>query len=163
MPGITPTGLPTLITHCSNNYGPHQSPDKLVPVIILNALKGTKIPIYGDGDHMRDWIHVEDHVEALQQVLTKGRPGECYNIGGSMMLPNLMLAGEICKFMDELRPEAPPHADLITLVEDRPGHDERYCVDDAKLRHEIGWEPSRDPEAGFREDRAMVSGSPELV
>lgn len=145
-------GLPVIVTHASNNYGPRQFPEKLVPVVILNALRGLPIPLYGRGDNTRDWLHVEDHAEALAQLAARGRPGQSYHIGGDNQRTNLDLARLLCRHLDEFapRPDRRPHADAITFVADRPGHDFRYALDAGKLRAELGWRPRHDPESGFR-------------
>jgi dTDP-glucose 4,6-dehydratase len=144
-------GLPVLTTNCSNNYGPYQFPEKLIPVVILNALAGQPLPIYGDGLQVRDWLFVEDHCDAILAVLERGRPGETYNVGGGAEVPNLELVRSICALLDELVPDSPhrPHARLIAHVADRPGHDRRYAIDDAKLRGELGWRPRVDLRAGL--------------
>ena len=145
-------GLPTLITNCTNNYGPMQFPEKLIPVIINNAISGKPIPIYGDGLNIRDWLHVEDHCKAIHTVLTRGVPGETYNIGTGNEVSNITIARTICELLDEMMPDSPyrPHANLIAYVADRPGHDRRYAISSTKVR-EIGWQPSRSFEAGLRE------------
>ena len=143
-------GLPTITTHCSNNYGPFQFPEKLIPLAILNAVEGEPIPIYGDGRHVRDWLYVDDHCEALRVVLERGRPGETYNIGGESERANIDVAQALCEILDTLHPAGAPHSRLITFVQDRPGHDRRYAIDAAKLRHELGWQPRRRLEAGLR-------------
>ncbi|WBQ12776.1 dTDP-glucose 4,6-dehydratase [Hyphomonadaceae bacterium BL14] len=134
-------GLPVVITNCSNNYGPFQFPEKLIPVVTLNALHGRPIPVYGKGLNVRDWLHVDDHAEALLQVLERGRLGETYNIGGDNEMANIDLVLEICRIMDARRPGRAPHKDLITYVQDRPGHDFRYAIDASKLHDELGWRP----------------------
>lgn len=144
-------GLPTLITNCSNNYGPRQFPEKLIPLVILNALSGKPLPIYGTGENIRDWLHVEDHCEAIAAVLEKGAPGECYNIGGRSERANVDVVRSICRILDELRPTAAPYEKQITFVADRPGHDLRYAIDAAKIEREIGWVPRRRFEEGLRE------------
>lgn len=152
-------GLPVLITNCSNNYGPYQFPEKLVPVVILKCLKGESIPIYGKGENIRDWLYVEDHASALYEVLSKGTPGETYNVGGNNERSNLELVQLICAILDELRPPAQngnvsddvgKYEDLITFVKDRPGHDLRYSIDASKIKNELGWEPKEDFSSGFR-------------
>lgn len=143
-------GLPTLITNCSNNYGPYQFPEKLVPVIILNALAGKELPIYGDGSNVRDWLYVDDHADALMLALEKGKIGRSYNIGGENERTNLELVRAICAILDEVRPANHPHAELITFVTDRPGHDARYAIDPARIRSELGWQPSISVEDGLR-------------
>ncbi len=135
-------GLPVVITNCSNNYGPYHFPEKLIPVVILNALAGKPIPVYGRGDNVRDWLYVEDHADALLRVLQGGRDGRTYNIGGENEATNLELVEKICAILDERRPAGRPHRDLITFVKDRPGHDLRYAIDPARIRSELGWRPS---------------------
>ncbi|HEX4870951.1 MAG TPA: dTDP-glucose 4,6-dehydratase [Nevskiaceae bacterium] len=134
-------GLPTLITNCSNNYGPCQFPEKLIPLMLLQALAGQPLPVYGDGQQVRDWLYVEDHARALRCVLDRGRPGQTYAIGGGAELSNLTVVQTLCRLLDERRPQAAPHARLIQHVRDRPGHDRRYAIDDRKLRGELGWAP----------------------
>jgi dTDP-glucose 4,6-dehydratase len=145
-------GLPVLVTNCSNNYGPFQYPEKLIPVLILNALAGKPMPVYGTGGNVRDWLHVEDHADALWTVLRRGRPGETYNIGADNQRSNLEIARLLCGLLDELRPRSPhrPHADLIRFVEDRPGHDWRYAIDAGKLHAKLGWRPRHSLESGLR-------------
>lgn len=135
-------GLPVLISNCSNNYGPFQFPEKLIPVVIRNALSGQPIPIYGAGDNIRDWLFVEDHADALLTVLENGTLGRCYNIGGENEVRNLDLVKQICAILDDLRPAKNPYATQITFVSDRPGHDQRYAIDPARIRQELGWRPS---------------------
>jgi dTDP-glucose 4,6-dehydratase len=132
-------GLPALITNCSNNYGPWHFPEKLIPLVILNALEGKKLPVYGDGGHVRDWLFVEDHVDALLAVLQRGRVGEAYNIGGRSERTNLDVVGRICDILDRLRPAAKSRRELIEFVADRPGHDRRYAIDCSKIERELGW------------------------
>jgi len=136
-------GLPTLVTNCSNNYGPYQFPEKLIPLIILNALEGKPLPVYGDGLNIRDWLFVLDHCEALRKVLTRGRPGQTYNIGGMSEKNNLTVVKTICRILDTLRPTSKykPHEKLITFVKDRPGHDRRYAMDIKKISTELDWKP----------------------
>lgn len=145
-------GLPTLITNCSNNFGPFQYPEKLIPVLIANGLQGTPLPIYGDGGNIRDWLYVEDHAEALYLVLQKGRIGETYNVGGENERNNLEVAQAVCACLDDLLPDSPycPHASLIDHVEDRPGHDRRYAIDARKIRGELGWAPRESFELALR-------------
>ncbi|MDH5325775.1 MAG: dTDP-glucose 4,6-dehydratase [Gammaproteobacteria bacterium] len=145
-------GLPVVTSNCSNNYGPYQFPEKLIPLVILNALDGKPLPIYGKGDNIRDWLYVDDHVEALLAVLEKGRPGETYNIGGHNEKTNLEVVQGICTLLDELLPEAvhKPHQSLITYVTDRPGHDKRYAIDANKIADELGWRPQETFETGLR-------------
>ena len=145
-------GLPAVITNCSNNYGPYQFPEKLIPVVIQNALAGRPIPIYGDGMNVRDWLYVRDHAEALWQVLTRGRNGETYNIGGNSEWPNLHIVGLICDLVDELVPRrGSPSRDLMSFVADRLGHDRRYAIDASKIRLELGWQPAYTFAQGIRE------------
>jgi len=143
-------GLPVVISNCSNNYGPFHFPEKLVPVVILNALAGKPIPVYGEGLNVRDWLYVEDHAAALLAVLTKGRTGESYNIGGNAEARNIDLVRRICGILDKLKPETAPHDRLITFVADRPGHDLRYAIDATKIRRELGWAPSVTLDEGLR-------------
>ena len=142
-------GLPTLVTNCSNNYGPFQFPEKLVPVVILNALAGLPIPVYGSGENVRDWLYVEDHAEALLHVLEHGVAGRSYNIGGDSCVRNIDLVRMICAELDARRPGVRPHAAAIRFVGDRPGHDLRYAVDQTRLRAELGWRPSVPLEEGL--------------
>ena len=135
-------GLPILITNCSNNYGPYHFPEKLIPVVILNALAGKPIPVYGSGANVRDWLYVEDHADALLTALTKGAVGRSYNIGGENEATNLEIVQRICALLDVLRPAAQPYAQLISFVADRPGHDLRYAIDPSRMRTELGWRPS---------------------
>ena len=134
-------GLPVTITNCSNNYGPYQFPEKLIPLVILNALQNKPLPIYGDGKQIRDWLYVEDHCEAIYRVLLDGKPGETYNVGGGNQPYNIDLVNEICSILDELRPASVSYATLITHVTDRPGHDRRYAMDISKIKTELGWQP----------------------
>jgi dTDP-glucose 4,6-dehydratase len=143
--------MPVLITNCSNNYGPRQFPEKLIPLMILNALDGRPLPIYGDGGNVRDWLHVDDHCSGLLLVLAKGRMGEKYNIGGGSERTNLQVVDALCDALDELRPKAGGYKALKTFVADRPGHDRRYAIDAAKIRRELGWSPRRSFEDGLRE------------
>jgi len=135
-------GLPVLVTNCSNNYGPYHFPEKLIPIVILNALAGKPIPVYGKGENVRDWLYVEDHADALLTVLARGTPGRTYNIGGENEVRNIALVRMICAILDEKRPGPTLYADQITFVEDRPGHDARYAIDPALMRTELGWRPS---------------------
>ena len=136
-------GLPVLVTNCSNNYGPRHFPEKLIPLMILNALEGKTLPVYGDGQNERDWIHVEDHARGLVAVLERGRVGETYLLGGRAVRNNLDVVRTLCAIFDRLRPEAGPHERLITFVTDRPGHDRRYAIDPTKAEAELGWRPTR--------------------
>ncbi|WP_353628726.1 dTDP-glucose 4,6-dehydratase (plasmid) [Sulfitobacter sp. TCYB15] len=142
-------GLPIVLTNCSNNYGPYHFPEKLVPVVILKALAGEPIPVYGDGANVRDWLFVEDHADALLTVLTKGTLGRSYNIGGENEVSNLELVRMICALLDDRHPEGAPYADLITFVADRPGHDQRYAIDPTRIQTELGWRPSVTVEEGL--------------
>ncbi len=144
-------GLPVLLTNCSNNYGPFHFPEKLIPVVILNALAGKDLPIYGDGSNVRDWLYVEDHADALLLVVQKGQIGRSYNIGGENERTNLELVQTLCAILDDLRPKASgQYADQITFVRDRPGHDARYAIDPTRMRTELGWRPSVTVEEGLR-------------
>ncbi|MFH6973244.1 dTDP-glucose 4,6-dehydratase [Neisseria sp. 23W00296] len=147
-------GLPTLITNCSNNYGPCHFPEKLIPHIILNALSGKPLPVYGDGSQIRDWLYVEDHARALYQVVTQGKVGETYNIGGHNEKTNLEVVRTVCALLEELAPQKPAgvakYEDLITFVKDRPGHDARYAIDAAKIGRELGWQPQETFDTGIR-------------
>ncbi|QBX35813.1 dTDP-glucose 4,6-dehydratase [Paracoccus liaowanqingii] len=143
-------GLPVVLTNCSNNYGPYHFPEKLVPVVILKALAGQPIPVYGDGGNIRDWLYVEDHADALLLVLEKGQLNRSYNIGGENEATNIDLVRTICAHMDDLHPQGAPHADLITFVTDRPGHDRRYAIDPTRIRAELGWRPSVTVEEGLK-------------
>jgi dTDP-glucose 4,6-dehydratase len=146
-------GLPVVLSNCSNNYGPYHFPEKLIPLAILKALHGEAIPVYGKGDNLRDWLHVEDHARALHAVLTQGRPGESYVVGGNGERTNLDVVTGICELLDEMQPHLPhlPHASLITFVTDRPGHDRRYAIDASKIRRELGWRPRHTFETGLRD------------
>jgi dTDP-glucose 4,6-dehydratase len=145
-------GLPTLITNCSNNYGPYHFPEKLIPHIILKAIQGQPLPVYGDGRQIRDWLFVEDHARALYKVLREGKVGETYNIGGHNEKQNIDVVNAICTLLDELHPQSPvtPHAQLISFVKDRPGHDLRYAIDAGKIQQELDWVPAESFESGLR-------------
>jgi dTDP-glucose 4,6-dehydratase len=145
-------GLPTLTTNCSNNYGPYQFPEKLIPLMILNARRGKPLPVYGDGQNVRDWLYVVDHCEAIRQVLGRGRPGETYNIGGWNEKKNLEIVETVCALLDELCPNDPvvPHRSLVTFVKDRPGHDRRYAIDARKIERDFHWRPQETFESGIR-------------
>ena len=145
-------GLPTIVTNCSNNYGPYHFPEKLIPLVILNALDGKSLPIYGKGDQIRDWLFVEDHARALYKVVTEGKVGETYNIGGHNEKQNIEVVKIICKILDELKPQKnqQPYESLITFVKDRPGHDLRYAIDATKIAHDLGWKPEETFETGIR-------------
>ncbi|MCO6458157.1 MAG: dTDP-glucose 4,6-dehydratase [Pirellulaceae bacterium] len=144
-------GLPAIITNCSNNYGPYQFPEKLIPLVTLNALEGRPLPVYGDGGHVRDWLHVEDHCRALRLALERGEPGEVYNLGGNCELANLEVVRAICRTVDRLRPDLPhlPCEVLIRFVPDRPGHDRRYAVDSSKAEQRLGWRRKHDFTSGL--------------
>jgi len=156
-------GVPTIVTNCSNNYGPFQFPEKLIPVIVLNALNGRPLPIYGAGANVRDWLHVDDHARALALVLRDGRVGQTYTIGGQNERSNLDLVQEICAILDELRPDSPhaPHESLISFVADRPGHDLRYAIDAGKIERELGWHPAHTLASGLRETVAWYLANPD--
>ena len=143
-------GLPTIVTNCSNNYGPFHFPEKLIPLMIVNALAGKPLPVYGDGQQVRDWLYVGDHCEAIRTVLAKGRVGETYNIGGNAEKFNIDVVHALCDALDALRPRAGGHRALITYVKDRPGHDRRYAIDARKLERELGWRPAETFETGIR-------------
>lgn len=143
-------GLPVLVTNCSNNYGPYHFPEKLIPLVILNALESKPLPVYGKGDQIRDWLYVEDHARALYKVVTEGKPGETYNIGGHNEKQNIEVVQSICDILQELRPQENNYRDLITHVTDRPGHDLRYAIDASKIQRELGWSPEETFETGIR-------------
>ena len=147
-------GLPVIITNCSNNYGPYHFPEKLIPLTILNALQGKKLPLYGNGEQIRDWLYVEDHARALYQVVTKAKAGSTYNIGGHNEQKNIDVVKNICTLLDELAPNKTlgikSYKDLITFVPDRPGHDVRYAIDASKIKQELGWEPEENFQSGLR-------------
>jgi len=145
-------GLPVLTTNCSNNYGPFQFPEKLIPLMILTAVRQAPLPVYGDGKNVRDWLHVDDHCSAILTVLKSGKPGEVYNIGGNSERTNLEVVRRLCEILDELRPRAngASYAELISFVKDRPGHDRRYAIDGSKIARELGWQPKYSFEAGLR-------------
>ena len=143
-------GMPTVTTNCSNNYGPLQFPEKLIPLMIRNALQGQPLPVYGDGKNVRDWLYVSDHCSGIRTALKKGRPGETYNIGGNSEKNNLEVVHALCAILDQLHPAGAPHAKLITFVKDRPGHDWRYAIDATKIKNELGWQPTEKFESGLR-------------
>jgi dTDP-glucose 4,6-dehydratase len=145
-------GLPVTITNCSNNYGPRQFPEKLIPLMILNAIQGKPLPVYGDGQQIRDWLYVQDHCEAIWRVINSGKVGETFNIGGNNQPPNLEIVHTICKVLDERLPDSPytPHESLIKFVADRPGHDRRYAMDITKIGSDLGWEPREWLESGLQ-------------
>ncbi|XOB91203.1 dTDP-glucose 4,6-dehydratase [Pseudomonadota bacterium 24LQ007] len=143
-------GLPVLVTNCSNNYGPYHFPEKLIPLMILNALEGKPLPVYGKGDQVRDWLYVEDHARALYIVVTEGQPGETYNIGGHNEKQNIEVVHTLCDILQQLRPQERSYRDLITFVQDRPGHDMRYAIDASKIQKELDWAPEETFETGIR-------------
>lgn len=144
-------GLPVLVSNCSNNYGPYQFPEKLIPVVILKCLREEPIPVYGKGENVRDWLFVEDHCDALLSIIERGSPGQTYNIGGNNERSNIELVRTLCRILDELHPsDDGPHEQRITFVKDRPGHDLRYAIDASKIKSELGWTPTADFESGFR-------------
>ncbi|AJY51416.1 dTDP-glucose 4,6-dehydratase [Halomonas sp. KO116] len=143
-------GLPTLVTNCSNNYGPYHFPEKLIPLMILNALSGKALPVYGDGQQIRDWLYVEDHARALIKVASEGQVGETYNIGGHNEKANLTVVETLCDLLQELVPKEASYRELITFVTDRPGHDVRYAIDASKIERELGWTPQETFETGLR-------------
>jgi dTDP-glucose 4,6-dehydratase len=143
-------GLPVLVTNCSNNYGPYHFPEKLIPLVILNALENKPLPVYGKGDQIRDWLYVEDHARALYKVVTEGKPGETYNIGGHNEKQNIEVVQTICDILQELRPQENNYRDLITHVKDRPGHDLRYAIDASKIQRDLDWTPEETFETGIR-------------
>lgn len=158
-------GLPVTISNCSNNYGPRQFPEKLIPLIILNALAGKELPVYGDGQQIRDWLYVDDHCSAILSILRRGRTGQTYTVGGSNQPPNLRLIELICAILDELRPASPyrPHFSLVRYVKDRPGHDRRYDINTTKIERELGWHPQRELADGLRETIVWYLEHPEWV
>jgi len=158
-------GLPVLVTNCSNNYGPYQFPEKLIPLMILNGLAGKPLPVYGTGANVRDWLYVDDHAEALALVLREGTPGETYNIGGWNERKNIDVVHTLCKLLDELAPatNGQPHSRLITYVADRPGHDHRYAIDASKIDRELGWRPRETFESGLRKTVAWYLANGEWI
>ena len=158
-------GLPVLTTNCSNNYGPYHFPEKLIPLMIVNALAGKPLPVYGDGQQSRDWLYVKDHCSAIRRVLEAGKTGEVYNVGGWNEKPNLEIVNRVCALLDELRPRADgkPYAEQITYVTDRPGHDRRYAIDARKLERELGWKPAETFETGIRKTVAWYLDNQEWV
>jgi dTDP-glucose 4,6-dehydratase len=155
-------GLPTLISNCSNNYGPCHFPEKLIPLVILRALHGEPVPVYGNGENIRDWLYVEDHARALFLILSEGRPGESYNVGGNAERTNLDVVESICCLLDEMLPGSPhrPHRRLITFVTDRPGHDRRYAMDITKIRRELSWQPQESFDSGLRKTVSWYLANP---
>ena len=158
-------GLPVLTTNCSNNYGPYHFPEKLIPLMIVNALAGKPLPVYGDGQQIRDWLYVKDHCSAIRRVLEAGATGEVYNVGGWNEKPNLEIVNRVCALLDELRPRADgkPYAEQINYVTDRPGHDRRYAIDARKLERELGWKPAETFETGIRKTVAWYLDNQEWV
>ncbi len=158
-------GLPVLTTNCSNNYGPYHFPEKLIPLMIVNALAGKALPVYGDGMQIRDWLYVKDHCSAIRTVLAKGRLGETYNVGGWNEKPNIEIVKTVCALLDELKPRADgqPYASQITYVTDRPGHDRRYAIDARKLERELGWKPAETFETGIRKTVQWYLANPQWV
>lgn len=157
--------LPIVVTNCSNNYGPYHYPEKLIPLVITNALRGERLPVYGKGENVRDWLYVEDHAKALFEVVTKGKIGETYNIGGGSERKNIEVVRSICKILDELVPDSEyiPHENLITFVTDRAGHDFRYAIDTSKIKRELGWEPLESFETGIRKTVEWYLGNDDWV
>ncbi|QAU35564.1 dTDP-glucose 4,6-dehydratase [Janthinobacterium sp. 17J80-10] len=158
-------GLPVLTTNCSNNYGPYHFPEKLIPLMIVNALAGKALPIYGDGKQVRDWLYVKDHCSAIHRVLESGQPGETYNIGGWNEMPNIDIVHAVCHLLDALHPrgDGKPYADQITYVADRPGHDRRYAIDASKIERELGWKPAETFESGIRKTVQWYLDNPAWV
>jgi dTDP-glucose 4,6-dehydratase len=158
-------GLPVLTTNCSNNYGPYHFPEKLIPLVIHNALSGKPLPIYGDGQQIRDWLYVQDHCSAIARVLQAGQPGQTYNVGGWNEKPNLDVVHTICQLLDQMRPRSDgvSYADQITFVTDRPGHDRRYAIDARKIERELGWRPAESFESGIRKTIAWYLDNAEWV
>ena len=156
-------GLPVVTTNCSNNYGPRQFPEKLIPLIILNVLEGKSLPVYGDGLNVRDWLYVSDHCDGIRAVLERGITGETYNIGGRQEMSNIEVVRHVCSIMDELAPGAKPHAELIAFVKDRPGHDRRYAMDIAKIERELGWTPRETFATGLRKTARWYLENPAWI
>ena len=158
-------GLPVLTTNCSNNYGPYHFPEKLIPLMIVNALAGKALPVYGDGLQVRDWLYVKDHCSAIRRVLEAGRPGEVYNVGGWNEKPNIEIVKTVCTLLDEMRPRADgqSYSTQISYVKDRPGHDRRYAIDASKIQRELGWQPAETFETGIRKTIAWYLANPDWV
>ena len=157
-------GLPVLTSHCSNNYGPLHFPEKLIPLMIVNALDGKPLPVYGDGQQIRDWLYVADHCSAIRTIVAKGIPGQTYNIGGFNEIANLEIVRQVCALLDEMRPDAAgPHARLIRFVTDRPGHDRRYAIDARKIEQELGWRPAETFASGIRKTVRWYLDNPDWV
>jgi len=157
--------MPDTITHCTNNYGPYQFPEKLIPLMILNAMDGKPLPIYGDGAQIRDWLYVEDHCEAIWMVLRKGLPGQSYNIGAGSQPTNLEVVQHLCGALDELLPDSPsiPHSSLMRFVPDRPGHDRRYALNITKIKTQLGWHPTQTLGTGLHKTIQWYMDHPEWV
>jgi len=155
--------LPVTISNCSNNYGPRQFPEKLIPLIILNALTGKPLPVYGDGQQIRDWLYVTDHCEAIHLILTQGKSGETYNIGGNNQPANLTIVETVCDLLDELQPQTDPHRNLIKFVTDRPGHDRRYAMNISKIENELGWKPRHNLSDGLLDTAQWILANPSWV
>ncbi len=157
-------GLPVLTTNCSNNYGPYHFPEKLIPLMIVNALAGKSLPVYGDGQQVRDWLYVKDHCSGIRRVLEAGKPGETYNIGGNNEKPNIDIVHAVCALLDELRPRASgSYREQVTFIKDRPGHDRRYAIDAGKMTQELGWKPAETFETGIRKTVQWYLDNPEWV
>jgi dTDP-glucose 4,6-dehydratase len=156
-------GLPVLTTNCSNNYGPRQFPEKLIPLVVQNALKGLPLPVYGDGQNVRDWLYVADHCDGIRVVLERGVAGQTYNIGGRQEMSNLEVVNQICATLDDLKPAGKPYASLIAFVKDRPGHDRRYAMDIAKIERELGWQPRETFASGLRKTIQWYLDNPAWV
>lgn len=157
-------GLPVLTTNCSNNYGPYHFPEKLIPLMIVNALAGKALPVYGDGQQIRDWLYVKDHCSAIRRVLEAGRPGETYNIGGNNEKPNISIVEAVCELLDELRPRAQgSYREQVAFIKDRPGHDRRYAIDAQKITKELGWTPAETFETGIRKTVQWYLDHPDWV
>ncbi len=156
-------GLPVLTTNCSNNYGPYQLPEKLIPLVIVSALAGKPVPVYGDGRQIRDWLHVADHCQAIRVVLERGQCGQTYNIGGWCEQANINVVRSIRRLLDELRPGGAPRETLITHVTDRPGHDRRYAIDASKIEHTLGWRPAETFQSGLRKTVQWYLDNPEWL
>jgi dTDP-glucose 4,6-dehydratase len=158
-------GLPVLTTNCSNNYGPYHFPEKLIPLMVVNALAGKALPVYGDGQQVRDWLYVKDHCSAIRRVLEAGQVGDVYNVGGWNEMPNIEIVHTICALLDELRPRADGryYREQISYVADRPGHDRRYAIDARKLEHELGWRPAETFESGIRKTVQWYLDNPQWI
>jgi dTDP-glucose 4,6-dehydratase len=155
--------LPVLTSNCSNNYGPRQFPEKLIPLVLLNAIKGMPLPVYGDGSNVRDWLYVKDHCEGISAILQRGDPGQTYNIGGRQEMSNLEVVRQICSMLDVLKPAKTSYAHLITFVKDRPGHDQRYAMDITKIERQLGWRPRESFASGLRKTIEWYLGNLDWV